>query len=118
MHQVSKLKNKMPTLEEIKAQKLARLQQKQYARAMEQQINLQQQIEAIEATAKQHMDSAAIARYGNLKTAHPEKALKAAILIVQAVQSGQLTKKITDAEFKELLLNIMPEQREFKFKFS
>ncbi|MBI5872303.1 hypothetical protein HZB88_04440 [archaeon] len=94
------------------------MEQAQYSEEIKKQIELQQQINAIESTAKQYMESEAISRYGNLKAAHPEKAIQVAMLIIKAVQTGQLMKKLTDTEFKQLLRNITPEQKQFNFKFA
>lgn len=77
---------------------------------------LMQQIILLENVAKKHMSKKAISRYGNLKVAHPETAIKAIAIIAQASQLGQIQKQITDLEFKTLLLEIQQGKKQFKFK--
>lgn len=67
---------------------------------------LKEQIIMLENIAKQNMTKEAISRYGNLKIAHKETAIKSIAFIVQAVQSGYIKEKITDDIFKEILKNI------------
>lgn len=70
----------------------------------EQEENIEKNIEMIEAFAKKHMTREAISRYGNLKLAHPERALKAIVQITQIAQSG--IKEIDDLKLKEILKNL------------
>ena len=77
---------------------------------------LMQQIILLESLAKKHLTKEAISRYGNLKIAHPEIAIKAIAMIAQASQLGQLKKPITDSEFKTLLKEIQQEKKQFNFK--
>lgn len=79
-----------------------------------------QQIAVLETAAKKFMTKESIARYGNLKMAHPETAIKAIAMIAQAAQLGQLSMPITDTQFKELLLELQHSQgkKQFNFKIS
>ncbi|MFH0831644.1 MAG: DNA-binding protein [archaeon] len=77
---------------------------------------LRQQLTAIEAVAKQKMTKEAISRYGNLKSAHLETAVRAISLIAQAVASGQIREVMTDEEFKILLQEIQKGKKEFHFR--
>lgn len=77
---------------------------------------LRQQLAAIEAVAKQKMSREAVSRYGNLKSAHPETAVRAISLIAQAVSSGQIREAMTDEEFKILLQEIQKGKKEFHFR--
>ncbi len=92
--------------DEIRKKKLEALQQ-QFA----EQQQVQQQVAQIEETAKQYMTKDALERFGNVKQAHPDKALQIAIAIVQGVQSGQVTQKIDDVMLKEMLKQLQPEKR-------
>ena len=83
---------------------------------MQEQAALAQQLGMIESRAKQKMSREAISRYGNLKTAHPETAIKAISLIAQAVSSGQVKEPISDEEFRTLLYTIQQGKKEFKFR--
>jgi len=76
---------------------------------------LQEQLVMLENIAKQYMTKEAIARYGNLKIAHQETAVRAIAFIAQAIQLGQIREKINDETFKEILKQIQ-EKKEFRFK--
>jgi DNA-binding TFAR19-related protein (PDSD5 family) len=80
----------------------------------EQELEIAKNLKMLEDIAKSKMSGDAISRYGNLKIAHPELAIKAVSLIAQAIQSGKVD-TITDIQFKELL-NELQEKKSFKFK--
>ncbi|MCS7134625.1 MAG: hypothetical protein NZ889_02090 [Candidatus Pacearchaeota archaeon] len=85
---------------------------------MEEEIKkITEQIIFLEKIAKQFMTKEAIARYGNLKIAHPEIALKAISLIANAAQLGQIKDKITDEDFKTLLLEIQKGKKSYRLNF-
>jgi DNA-binding TFAR19-related protein (PDSD5 family) len=73
-------------------------------------------VTVLENTAKKFMSKEAISRYGNLKMAHPETAIKAIAAIAQAAQLGQVKEKIQDREFKSLLIEIQKGKKTFQFK--
>ena len=102
---------KMDELEAIRQKRLAEMQQ---SPELQERIQLQQQVAQIESAAKLWMDAEAVSRYGTLKAAHPEKALQTAILIAQFVQSGKITKVITDEQLKELLIYLDEKKKETK----
>lgn len=77
------------------------------------QQELQKQLQEIENIAKQYLSKEALQRYGNLRTAFPEKAIKVATLIVQLINNSQITEKLDDQKFKYLL-----SQLEDKKKFN
>ncbi len=87
-----------------------------YNEALKKQAELQRQIEMLENIAKQYMTREAITRYGTVKTAHPEIALKAATLIVQAARNSGLREKITDEQFKELLRQLQQPKKETRIR--
>lgn len=91
-------------LEELRQKKLAELRQQRMQEAMQEKFQMQQQIEQLYTGARMWMDAEALSRYGNIKAAHPEKALQVAVLIAQFVQSGKIHKLITDEQLKELLI--------------
>ena len=72
------------------------------------------QIKVLEDTAKKKMTKEAISRYGNLKIAHPELAIKAVSLIAQASQTQEIG-MINDFHFKELLAQIQ-DRKELRFR--
>jgi len=107
----------MSELDELKKKRMAELQQQmsmQNAPDFQEQIQLQRQIEMLESMAKQNMTREAITRYGNLKSAHPEKAIQLIALLAQAFQQGQIREKITDEKLKALLMQLEPPKKEFK----
>ena len=77
---------------------------------------LKQQIAMLESLAKQKMSREAVSRYGSLKLAHPETAIKAIAMIAQAVQAGQLRETLTDEDFRTLLKNIQEGKQTYNFK--
>ena len=106
-------------LEEIRARRLGQIRQQQEESLRQQaqeEAQLQQQINQLEAVVKQFFTKEALTRYGNLKAAHPEKAVQLLVILGQAVQSGQLKEKIDDIKLKELLKRLTPEKKGFKIK--
>lgn len=110
-------------IEELKKKKLTEMQEKlaeeqqsAIQKQLEEQIKNQQQIEILEGVAKQFLTKEAVERYGRIKIAHPEVAIKTIAIIAQAAQLGQLTEKVSDIEFKELLSRIQEGKKEFTFR--
>lgn len=109
----------MPTLEEIKRKKLEelmRFQQEKLQEQSQQQVQMQQQIEQMEEIVRQFLTKEALERYGNLKTAHAEKAIQLLVVLLQAIQRGQIKNKIDDSMLKKVLEQMTPKKREIKIK--
>ena len=109
----------MPTLDEIRKKKLEglmRLQQENLQQQSQEQAQMQQQIEQMEEIVRQFLTKDALARYGNLKTAHQEKALHLLVVLIQAIQKGQIQGKIDDSTLKKVLEQLSPKKREIKIK--
>ncbi|HLC49943.1 MAG TPA: DNA-binding protein [Candidatus Nanoarchaeia archaeon] len=107
----------MPTLEEIKKRKLEEMMSMQQERLQNQsneQAQMQQQVAQIEEVVKRVLTKEALARYGNLKTAHQEKAVQLLLVLLQAMQKGQIKGKVDDAMLKKLLEQMEPKRKEFK----
>lgn len=68
------------------------------------EIELAKNLKIIENVSKSKMSKEAISRYGNLKIAHPEKAVRVISFIAEAVNAGQIKDMIDDRQFKELLM--------------
>ena len=81
----------------------------------EEQMQLQQQIQQLEMVVKQKLTKKALERFGNVKAAHPEKAIQLLAVLGQAIQAGQLN-EIDDDQLKEILIKITPEKKEFNIK--
>jgi len=104
----------MSELEDIKRKRLQEMMAQQQSEAFKEQIQLQKQVEMLESIVKQKMTKEAISRYGNLKSAHPEKAIQILAVLAQAIQQGQITEQITDEKLKALLMQMEPPKKEFK----
>ncbi len=106
----------MSNLDELKAKRMAELQQQHQGHAqaeMQQQAQLEQQIAQLEAVVKRHMTREALERYGTLKVAHPEKAMQVLVVLSQLIQGGRLT-QVTDSQLKEILVQLTPQKRDIK----
>ncbi len=99
-------------VEALKNKKLKEIQ-KQQQELLNGQIEFQQKLVQLENLAKQFLTKEATSRYFNLKVAHPEIAVKAISIIAQAVQTGQIKEKITDQQFRNLLIQIQ-EKKDFR----
>jgi len=108
----------MDELDEIRQRKMeelkkAQLDQMQGQASEEEQ--LKQQVEQLEIMVKQALTKEALLRYGNLKSAYPEKAVQLLVVLAQALQSGQIT-KIDDNTLKDILKKISPKKKDIKIK--
>lgn len=101
-------------LEDLRNRKIKQLQNKQQ-KIVKNEIELQRKIRDLEVIAKQFLTKEAISRYSNLKVAHPELAIRAITIIAQAVNTNQLGSKIDDKQFKNLLVQLQSEKKDFKF---
>jgi len=77
---------------------------------------IMQQIIMLESLAKKNMTKEAIARYGNLKMAHPETAVKAIAVVAQASELGHIARPLTDDDFRALLIEIQRGKTTYNFK--
>ena len=109
----------MPTLDDIRKRKLGelmRLQQENLQQQPDEQAQMQQQIERIEKIVRQFLTKEALTRYGNLKTAHQEKALQLLLVLFQTIQKGQVHGKIDDSLLKKILEQLTPKKKEIRIK--
>lgn len=63
-------------------------------------------MQALEHKVKNYLSKDALSRFGNLKTAHPEIAMKAVMILAKAIELGQLKRELGDDEFKSLLIEM------------
>ena len=108
----------MSELDELRKKKLAMLQrqyQQQAEDETQEQVQLSQQIEALEGVVKQVLTKEAWSRYTNIKAADPEKAIRILVVIGQLVQSGRV-RQVDDERFKLLLMKMAPQKREMKIR--
>jgi len=99
----------MDELEKIRQRRMEEMMQQN----MQEQAELQQQIAQLEAVVKTLFTKEALQRYGNLKAAHPEKAVQLLALIGQMVQKGN-ARRINDGELKKVLAMITPKNKEIR----
>ena len=108
----------MDELGDIRKRKLQELRRDQLGQIQQQsqeEEQLKQQIQQLELIVKQALTKEALQRYGNLKAAFPDKAVQLLVILVQAIQSGQIT-KIDDDTLKEILKKLSPEKKDIKIK--
>ena len=109
----------MDELEELKKKKLQQLQQQQEQAShyqAQEEAQLQQQIQQLESVVRDLLSKEALERYGNIKAAHPEKAVKLLVVLGQLAQSGKIQNKVTDDQLKVLLKQMEPKKKEFNIK--
>jgi len=80
----------------------------------EDELRLQQQINALEELVKKNLTKEAVSRYSNIKIAHPELALNLVILLGSLIQQGKIRGTIDDNQLKELLKQITSRKTDFK----
>ena len=97
----------MTSLEELKRKKLEQLQAQQ-----QQEAQVAQQVQMLETAVRQVLTKEALERYGNLKAAHPEKAIQLLAVLGQLIQTQNI-KQITDEQLKQILLQFN-QKKEFK----
>lgn len=66
---------------------------------------------------KQWLSADAITRYGNVKAAHPEQAIRILTVMAQLVENGQIRRQVSDDEFKSILQAMQSSKKEMKVKF-
>lgn len=114
--------NDINNLDEIRQQKLAEMQQKmqqQFQQQIQQQHEerekVESQIEQLEYVIKSLMTKDALARYGNIKTADPEKAVQLLLVIAQLMRQNQIS-TIDDETLKQILIKTQTEKHEIKIR--
>ena len=101
-------------IDEIKRKKLEEIQQR-YQQGFNEEEALKNQVEQIEALAKQLLDKEALSRFGNIKIAHPEKAIQLASVLIQMARTGRLKEKLNDEQLKQIL-TMLQEKKDFTIK--
>ncbi|MFC1741969.1 DNA-binding protein [Nanoarchaeota archaeon] len=103
----------MDELEEIRKKKLEQLKEQQLNQIHDQQQDeqqLQEQLGMLEGFVRQRLTKEALERYGNIKVAHPEKAIQLLTILAQLIQT-QGVEKIDDTQLKEILKRLTPEKK-------
>ena len=102
----------MNELDELKKKRMEELQ-KQALQEQDERAQFEQQVAQLEAVVKSLFTKEALSRYGNLKAAHPEKAVQLLVAVAQMVQSGKI-KKIDDNELKQMLMKLQSKVKQIK----
>ncbi len=107
----------MSELDELRQKRFEQLKRLQDAQAQQenQQEQLVNQITQLEELVRQHLTKEALSRYGNLKVAHPEKAIHALVVLGKGIQNKRI-KTIDDEMLKSILQKLTPEKKEFKMR--
>ena len=97
-------------MEAIRQRKMQALQEQ-----AQQEAQMQQQVAQLETIVKTLFTKEALSRYGNLKAAHPEKAVQVLAAIGQMMQQGK-AQKITDEDLKKILTLLTPKTKQIKIR--
>ena len=89
----------MEKLERLKLRRMNELQQQLQEQAQEQEVLAQ--INELERAVKARMTKEAISRFGNVKSAHPERAVQALLVLSQLKIS-----RIDDETLKQVLIEL------------
>ncbi len=99
-------------LQKLREKRLQELQTQQGQQAEAQQVQRDSQIKDI---LQKLLDNDAQSRLANIRLARPEFAKQVEMLLIQLYQSGRLA-KLTDDQFKALLVKVNPGKRETKIE--
>ncbi len=106
----------MDSLEEIRAKKMQAMLSEQYQTHIQKQRHAQEQIAKLEEGVKLFLSKEALARYGNIKAAHADLAVRILGVIGTLIQQGKITNQIDDATFKQIVGQIIPKEHETKIR--
>lgn len=70
-----------------------------------------QQTQQMEDRVKQYLDKGALQRYSNIKLVNKEKSLQIITLLYQFISTGQIKEKLTDEQFKNLLMHLNQDKK-------
>lgn len=101
----------MDELESLRQKRMEELQA--IAAQQDEQANISQQIRQLEAIARTLFTREALERFGNIKAAHPEKAVRILASIGQMVQRG-IARKISDDDLKRMLVTLQEKNTQIR----
>jgi len=107
----------MSEIDDIRAKRMEELQklQQQQSQPSSEEEQMKEQIHQLESIVKHAMTKDALARFGNLRAGHPEKAIQLLVVLAQAIQQGQI-QKVDDNTLKEILKKLTPKKKDIKIK--
>jgi programmed cell death protein 5 len=105
-------------LAELRRRRLDQLQrQAADQQVMDEELRRQKQVDAqIHHVLLQILEPEARERLANIKLTKPEFARAIEQQLVALAQSGRLKQKITDAQLKELLQQLVPQKKDFNIR--
>ena len=105
-------------LAELRRKRMAQMQQQSIdQQVMQEEMERQNQADAqIQLILKQILEPDAKERLNTIKLTRPEFARAVEQQLVLLAQSGRLKQKITDAQLKELLKQLLPAKKDFNIK--
>lgn len=105
-------------LAELRRKRMAQMQQQSIdQQVMQEEMERQKQADAqIQLILKQILEPDAKERLNTIKLTRPEFARAVEQQLVLLAQSGRLKQKITDAQLKELLKQLLPAKKDFNIK--
>ena len=105
-------------LAELRRRRLEQIQrQAADQQAMDDELRRQKQVDAqIHHVLLQILEPEARERLANIKLTKPEFARAIEQQLVALAQSGRLKQKITDAQLKELLQQLVPQKKDFNIR--
>ena len=105
-------------LADLRRRRLEQLQRQSLdQQSMEEQLQRQKQAEAqIHQVLLQILEPEARERLANIKLTKPEFARGIEQQLVALAQSGRLKQKITDAQLKDLLRQLVPEKKDWNIR--
>jgi programmed cell death protein 5 len=105
-------------LAELRRRRMAQMQQQSIdQQGMQEEMERQKQADAqIQLILKQILEPDAKERLNTIKLTRPEFARAVEQQLVLLAQSGRLKQKITDAQLKELLKQLLPAKKDFNIK--
>ncbi|RJQ16938.1 DNA-binding protein [Candidatus Woesearchaeota archaeon] len=103
----------MDELEQLRKKKLEQLQNQLQQQHMQEQA-VYDEIEKIETAVKQRLTKEALARYANIKLAHPELAMQVLGILVQLMERTK--EKIDDQQLKRMLELLHKQRKDITVK--
>ena len=101
-------------LEKIRQKKLKELQNK-INQPQNQEEVAEEQLEQLKKNLiNKHLTKEAIERLGRVRLAHPQLAEQAELVVIQAVQTGQIS-QVNDKDLKSILSELSSGKKEFRF---
>ncbi len=103
----------MDELSELRKKRMLELMKAQQNNPqINEELQMAEALAVMEKEIRNYLDDKAYDRLNNIKLVNKDMAIKVIYLLYQLKTAGRLVKKLSDEEFKKLLLDIMPKKRE------